>query len=570
MVGASQTGVGEGQSAPRVAIYTRVSRDDTGTGKSNERQEEACRLLAQMRDWEVVACERDVSKSAYDLDVDRPGWTLIENLMRSGSVDVVIAWKLDRVTRRVSGLIDLILLCQETGTQFATTDGMLDLTSPTGKAVATILAAVAQMEVELKAERQKLANQQRRANGEPWKSGWRSFGYTLAGDVIAEEAALIREAAADVLTGTPLREIARRWKSSSVSTPRSAQGADGWTHNGVRSILLNPKNAAYVTYQGEVIGDGNWEPIIDPETHALLVAKLTDPARNTNGGTGAGPVPVNLLSGIATCAECGEAVTARTTPIQRQENGKRVTVGRRPIYSCPGYHIALERESVDNLIVNTFTMVTTLMLPGLVLSIPREGQDVEVMQALEAENAKLGELADSFSAGRIPMRVLEAASADIQKRINDLESALHTDSDYDPRRLNSEALRNFANLDTGGKRAILQRLTRVRLGRKRKGQKVLDCLSLDVKTTNPATGTVTWVPYLTASEGPYEGANAPLADALVQGQPEGVDTLAKAAEWLSSTGQTDKRPSGLASKLSPLVRFDQETGQWVRKRVESA
>lgn len=556
---------GERETTPRVAIYTRVSRDDTGTGKSNERQEEACRLLAQMRDWEVVASERDVSKSAYDPSATRDGWERIEDLMRSGSVDVVIAWKLDRVTRRVSGLVDLILLCQETGTQFATTDGMLDLTSPTGKAVATILAAVAQMEVELKAERQKLANQQRRASGEPWKSGWRSFGYTLDGEVIEEEAALIREAASDVLTGTPLREIVRRWKAAGVSTPRSAKGVEGWTHNGVRSILLNPKNAAFVTYQGEVIGDGNWEPIIDRETHALLVAKLTDPSRNSNGGNGAGRMPANLLSGIATCAECGEPVTARTTPIQKQENGKRVTVGRKPVYSCPDYHIALEREQVDNLIEGTFGMAVSTMLPGIVLSIPKEGQDVEVMQALEVENAKLEELADSFSAGRIPLRVLESASAEIQTRITALEASLHTNADYDPRKLNAETLRNFSTLDTEGKRAVLRRVTRIRLGRKRRGQKVLDCLSMDVKTTNPATGTVKWVPYLTVPEGAYEGANAPLADALVKEQPEGVDTLAKAAQWLSETGKTEKRPSGLASKLSPLVHYDGEHGDWVRK-----
>jgi site-specific DNA recombinase len=555
---------GERSAAPRVAIYTRISRDDTGAGKSNERQEEACRLLAQMRDWEVVASERDVSKSAYDPKADRPGWSRIEDLMRSGSVDIVIAWKLDRVTRRVSGLVDLILLCQETGTQFATTDGMLDLTSPTGKAVATILAAVAQMEVELKAERQKLSNQQRRANGEPWKSGWRSFGYTLDGEIIESEAALIREAAADVLTGTPLREIARRWKAAGVSTPRSGKGANGWTHNGVRSILLNPKNAAFTTYQGEVIGDGNWEPIIDRETHALLTAKLTDPARATNGNR-PGRMPANLLSGIATCAECDQPVSARTTSVQRQENGQRVTVDRRPIYSCPSYHLALDRETVDNLVTNAFVMTVGRMLPGLVLSIPVKGEGVAAMAAMEEENRKLEELAESFSAGRIPMKVLESATAEIHKRVSELEASLGTEADYDPRRLNADALRTFATLDTEGKRAVLRRVTRIRLGRKRKGQKVIQCIAMDVKQTSPVDGSVKWLPLFDEPQ-PHRGANAVLADVLIAEQPEGVDTLAKAAEWLTESGKTDKRLSGIASKLSPLVRFDRDAGAWVLKQ----
>jgi hypothetical protein len=89
---------------------------------------------------------------------------------------------------------------------------------------------------------------------------------------------------------------------------------------------------------------------------------------------------------------------------------------------------------------------------------------------------------------------------------------------------------------------------------------------MDVKTTNPTTGAVTWVPVFD-EPAPYEGTNAPLADILVREQPDGIDTLAKAAAWLSESGKTEKRPSGLASKLSPLVRYDRDQGTWVRKEA---
>ena len=76
-----------------------------------------------------------------------------------------------------------------------------------------------------------------------------------------------------MLTGTPIREIARRWREAGVSTPRSEKGANGWTHHGVRAILLNPRNAGLNTYKGEIVGPGDWTPILTEETHIRLISK---------------------------------------------------------------------------------------------------------------------------------------------------------------------------------------------------------------------------------------------------------------------------------------------------------
>src|SRR5690606_20357781 len=135
----------------RAVIYTRVSRDDSGEGQSNARQEEQCRKLADMRGWSVVAVEADVSISAYS-GKHRPAWQRVLGMAERGEVDVIVAWRLDRVTRRVKELVDLTETARRTGVAVATTDGQLDLTTPTGKAVATILGAVAELEVEVKAQ----------------------------------------------------------------------------------------------------------------------------------------------------------------------------------------------------------------------------------------------------------------------------------------------------------------------------------------------------------------------------------------------------------------------------------
>lgn len=468
----------------RAVIYTRISLDRDGEGEANERQEDACRALCAMRGWTVVEVVEDISISAYK-DVERPGWAAVLEMMKNGECDIVVAWKMDRVTRTVAGLLDIIKVTRQTGVAFATTDGMLDLTTPTGKAVATILATVAELEVELKVERQLAANKQRREKGEPWTSGWLTFGYDREGNIVERQAELIRQGAKDFLAGKPLTQIARDWDASGQK-PRSG-GA--WHGTSVRDILKNPRVAGYVTYYKEATGHiGQWEPILDEETHALIVARLADPERR-QGGSKHGPKPQNLLTQIATCGVCGELVHG---------SGKD---GRgNPAYRCSKSHTCTPRARADALVVGAFSMAAQAMLPGLLLSIPKEGVDPVVLAELKEQHEKLDELADSFAAGTISMTFAQRAEAGIQQKIQELEGRLKAEgaTDYDPRKLNAEVIKGFAELDLDGQRAVLSRLARVRIfpmGRGKKNVPMRHQVEMDVKVTK-SDGTVTWVPVL--------------------------------------------------------------------------
>lgn len=470
----------------RAVIYTRVSRDDTGEGKSNARQEEDCRALARMRGWEVVDVQQDISVSAYS-GKTRPGWERVLELMRKGEADIVIAWKLDRITRTVRELTNIIALSRETGVSIVTTDGDLDLSSEAGKAVATILGAVAEMEVERKGARQRRANQQRRAEGHRWSSGWRPFGYQLDGTLITEEADLIRVAAEDVLNGTPIREIARRWREAGVKTPRSDKGADGWTHHGVRSILLNPRNAGLNTYKGEVVGKGNWLPIFSEEIHIRLKAKLTDPARRTHGGR----LATNLLSGVAVCGVCGESVIGGTVGRKKRVEGKDVKVGRVPVYKCPNDHLSTDREQADNLVTSTFQMTVRFnVLSDRIMPIHRTGEDAAALVA-EAErlNADITGLARSLAEGRITLAQMEVATAALQAQLSEVERRIAEgmEGERDARTLVLENVRRFGEMTTQEKREILARTSQIRLypkGRGKKNVPVKHQVEMDVVTYN--------------------------------------------------------------------------------------
>ncbi len=277
---------------PRAAIYARVSHDPAGAGGSVDRQVAACRRLAELREWDVVVVLEDTALSAYTGQL-RPGWLQALALVEAGQVDVVVAWHFDRMTRSVSDLEQLILLAEERGVVIATVAGDMDLSTDTGRMVARILAAVARAEVERKAQRQRLANEQAAREGMPHRGGTRPFGYAQDHmTLVPREAEAFRTAALDVLSDASLGEIASAWHRAGLASSRSK--TRGWTVPGVRQLLLNPRYAGLRSYQGEVVGPGAWPAILDLQVHYELRARLTARTSAERGRR-----PSTLLSGIA-------------------------------------------------------------------------------------------------------------------------------------------------------------------------------------------------------------------------------------------------------------------------------
>ena len=529
----------------RAVIYTRISRDDTGEGVANQRQEEDCRKLADLRGWDVVGVEADISISGYS-GKTRPAWERVLDMIRAGQVDVVVAWHMDRMTRSMLDLEKLILLSEEHGVGISTVTGDIDLTTDVGRMVARILAAVARAEVERKGARQRRANEQRAAQGIPWRTGFRAFGYTLEGEIVEDEAALIRAAAEDVLNGTPLRAIVRRWNDLEVPTARSRKNINGWTHNSVRSILLNPRNAGIATYKGEVVGTGQWEPILRAETHVLLVATLTDPSR-TRGQKALGNKPRNLLSGIATCGECGWKVEAGSS------NGRRV-------YKCTnpdGDHLTTSRDEAESIVQTAFALAVGSTTPGTLTKRRDAFVPAELWAERERINERLEKLTVSWTEGVVNDRMFAAGSESLQQQLDAVESrieeAAHEPADTT---LRWEEARDFLALDLWGQRRVLDDLADIKLWPKNRKRNLPMKHQVTVHVTDLRGRT--W-PALDERSGqtpdPRASTYEALADVLVREQPEGVTSLSKAAQWLVDHDHTDRAPGGLPAKLSPLVRF---------------
>jgi putative DNA-invertase from lambdoid prophage Rac len=130
----------------RVGLYARVSTHDQQTLPLQMR---AMREYAAKRGWTIAAQIKEVGSGAAERE-------LREKLLaaaRRREIDVVLVWRLDRWGR---SLVDLVVTLKELaqlGVSFVSLTEALDLTTPTGRAMAGLLSVFAEFEHEILRER---------------------------------------------------------------------------------------------------------------------------------------------------------------------------------------------------------------------------------------------------------------------------------------------------------------------------------------------------------------------------------------------------------------------------------
>jgi site-specific DNA recombinase len=162
----------------RGVIYTRVSTEEQGReGVSLAHQVDKCKLQAGLGDWEVVEEIQDAGRSAKTLN--RPGIQRVIDLVKSRTVQAVIIYKLDRLTRNVSDLNRLIELFMRHGVALISIKDSLDTASAAGRMVINMLGTISQWEREVIAERTSEALQFKKASARRY-TRITPYGFTLA------------------------------------------------------------------------------------------------------------------------------------------------------------------------------------------------------------------------------------------------------------------------------------------------------------------------------------------------------------------------------------------------------
>ena len=243
--------------------------------------------------------------------------------VRHGEIDAVICWHPDRLYRRVRDLrrpVDIT----DRGVQIASVNGgELDLSNSTAGCWRPSWDRWPNRKAHTKG-----SGASPPTRTAPHVARWRAdgprpFGYTQRGEPLEPEATALRHAVRDILDGRSLRSVCTEWNARGLLTPRAAGGAKHkggvpWTNPQLRRVLMRPVYAGLRTYGDAEPIKGDWEPLIDIDTHRGLVAFLRDPTarrRQRSSANACCPGWRSAGSAAPACTPPGPAGSAaRSTP----------------------------------------------------------------------------------------------------------------------------------------------------------------------------------------------------------------------------------------------------------------
>lgn len=341
----------------------RVRRRAVGYARISLIVDDSTAIARQKADIQAAAEREGVELVDILIDEGKSGRKAREKadraiaMLAEGDVDVLIVWKLDRLTRGGVGALvplfdalDTRELAARSGAPsalFVTTDGHRS-DSPAWRIIAAVLAEVARAEVENTAARAASAMHYRRTVTHRFAGGASvPYGYASipaddgVGKVLVlsdDEAPIVRELVDRALSGVGPFRLAQELNTRLVPTSKSPyrraarKGQDTtdldrgtWTRSTVKSLLTSHTLLGRQTHRGTLLkGDDGvpvavWPPIVTLDEHERLGRLFTPSSDREAPHIGRA---ARLLSGILYCAHCDAKLYVTTS-------------GGKPIYSCP-------------------------------------------------------------------------------------------------------------------------------------------------------------------------------------------------------------------------------------------
>lgn len=141
----------------RCAIYARCSTDL----QNPDMQISELIEYASRRGFEVVGVFTDIASGSQD---NRPELSKVLTLAKQRKIDVLLVWKVDRLGRSLRHLVNTISELDAVGVSFVSLKDNLDFSTPAGRLMFNVIAAMRQFERDLIRERVKsgMANAKRK------------------------------------------------------------------------------------------------------------------------------------------------------------------------------------------------------------------------------------------------------------------------------------------------------------------------------------------------------------------------------------------------------------------------
>jgi DNA invertase Pin-like site-specific DNA recombinase len=274
----------------RCAIYTRKSTEHNLDSEFNslDAQREACEAYIKSQaheGWRLVPARYD-DGGLSGASLDRPALQELLDDVRGGKIDVIVVYKVDRLTRSLADFAKLVELFDQHSVSFVSVTHSFNTTSSMGRLTLNVLLSFAQFEREVIGERvrDKIAASKRRGL---WVGGPIPFGYTTVNKklvIVPEEVETVPTMFRLYLecgsVGALAEELARRKIASNVKTFASgrAKGGGPYTVGALAHFLKNRFYIGEVVYRGET-HSGEHPSIIDRPTFEAVQALLAQNAR---------------------------------------------------------------------------------------------------------------------------------------------------------------------------------------------------------------------------------------------------------------------------------------------------
>ena len=303
----------------RCAIYTRKSHEEGLEQEFNslDAQREAAEAYIEsqrMQGWQALPDRYDDGGFSGG-NMERPGLQRLLADLEAGKVDVIVVYKIDRLSRSLLDFMKMIERFNQRGVSFVSVTQHFNTTDPTGRMFLGILITFAQYEREVIAERirDKVAATKRRGK---YCGGPAILGYDVDREqkkllVNPEEARLVKhifrrftQLASAKSLGAELNEQGYRTKSWTTKKGKRREGRS-WNTGHLYRLLNNR------TYLGEVVHKGKSYP---GEHEAIVSTALWEKVQgilseNTRAKqTKAKTKNISPLQGVVRCGHCDGAM----------------------------------------------------------------------------------------------------------------------------------------------------------------------------------------------------------------------------------------------------------------------
>jgi site-specific DNA recombinase len=434
----------------KVAIYIRWSTEDQGLGHTLEIQRESCRYYALSQGWSPREDLTYIDEGFSGGNLDRPALTRLRAAVRAGHVDCVVVYKLDRLSRNIKDIINLVLDEWEDDCCVRSTQEPVDTTSDAGKMFFTMLGSFA--DFERSAIRTRTWSGKRK-NAEKGRNPGMAYpyGYAKSEDrgwaVVEDEAAVVRQIFDLYLKGKSCRLIAFDLNARGYRT-RSGRL---WAGGEISRLLRNPLYAGRLVYNrracalkrklgrvpakdaAEVITcEGAAPAIVDAETWAQAERLRAARPRIERSAPARAHSSPYLLAGLLRCT-CGHAWIG----IQGGKRGER-------FYTCAGARAqgpakcasrSVKAETLDAFVLDRVRQTWAVKPPFRPNSPGASGRLREqaarqktLRQRVETLDAALVRFREDYKAARIDAGLFQELSketrAERQQMADLLEAAL--------------------------------------------------------------------------------------------------------------------------------------------------